>query len=66
MGITMPHGNMDPDPIAVYCYQLLFLAQEWYTDVAMGTELESAVEEMMVSDDQMGICALVMQSVEES
>jgi len=32
----------------------------------MGTELESAVEEMMVSDDQMGICALVMQSVEES
>lgn len=19
-GITMPHGNMDPDPTAVYCY----------------------------------------------
>jgi len=36
---------------------LLFLAQEWYTDAAMGTELESVVEEMMVSDDQMGICA---------
>lgn len=46
--------------------QLLFPAQEWYTDVAMDTELKSVVEKLMVSADQIGICTLVMQSVEES